>query len=153
MSRTTLFTFLALAAAACGGDSGTEPTPNANVAGDWRFSWANMSGAVSGASVTCTGVLDFTVTQTGSTFSGIQEGTGRFICVSGGQTIVDEVVGGETLINGQINGTQVSFRLGTVPGAHSGIVSGTSMSGTGAWQFDLGGTTLNLNGQWSAAKF
>jgi hypothetical protein len=99
--------------------------------------------------------MDFNLTQTGAAFSGVQTGNnGRLTCSATGQgTVVDEVLGGETIINGQLVNSQVSFRLGSVDGTNTGSISGTSMTGSASWVFALGaGESLAMTGSWSAAR-
>jgi len=143
---------IVVAAVACSGKGLIGPwTPS--IAGAWRFSYSGMSGALQGVTVTCTtGALDFTLTHSGTAFSGVQLGSSRVMCSAQGTTVVDAVLNAETIVNGTINGSSISFRLGTVPGQHTGTVSGTSMSGTARWLFTEGNTTLTLNGQFTAAK-
>lgn len=150
------FALLALTLAACGGDSGTSPTPTptANVAGTWRFSWNSLNGTFQGTFVQCSAQLNMSLTQTANTFSGTQAAPlGRLTCSAGGVQVLDEPIGGETLVNGQINGTAISFRLGTVNGPHNGTIAGTSMSGNGTWNIpQTVGGVLVLNGEWTAVK-
>ena len=134
---------------ACGDDS---TGPDENLEGTWRFSYANMTGATLGINVTCSvNTVDFTLTRSGSTFSGIQQGSGRIVCNSAGQT-TDSQVAGETIVNGQINGSTLTFRLGTIPGQHTGTMTGNSMTGTAQWIYTSGNLTVTLNGQFTAAK-
>ena len=153
--RKQLWALMALALVACGGDStGPSNTPP-NVAGAWRFTWANMDATVDGETIVCTAIMDFNLNQSGATFSGVQTQTlGNMTCtILGEGTVLDEALGGETIINGQLTGQQVSFRLGTVDGTNTGTISGTSMTGNASWVFDLGGgTSVSLTGTWSAAK-
>ncbi|MGH7468843.1 MAG: hypothetical protein ACRENP_12875 [Longimicrobiales bacterium] len=142
---------LSISLVACSSD--TSGPSNAELAGSWRFSYVNMTGGVQGAVLTCNvASLDFTITQTGTTFSGVQNGAGRMSCVSGGQTIVDQLIGGETIVGGQITGQSITFRLGTIAGPHSATVAGTSISGTAQWVFPAGTTTVTMNGQFTAAR-
>jgi hypothetical protein len=146
------FAILLAATVACGGDSPSGPdTPS--VAGTWRFSYNNMSGVVQGVSVSCNAAaLDFALSQSGTTFSGAQVGVGRLLCFAQGQTIVDELIGSETLVAGSINGPSISFRLGTIAGQHNGTVSGGSMTGTATWSLNSGSVTVTLNGQFTAVR-
>ena len=136
--------------AACGDSTGPS---NASLQGTWRFSYSNLTGAFQGATVTCGGgPFDFSITQTGSTFSGVQVSSARVTCSVQGTTVVDELIASETIVNGQISGSNVTFRLGSLAGQHSGTVTGTSMTGNAQWVFVEGNTTLTLNGNFSAAK-
>jgi hypothetical protein len=135
---------------ACGDDS-TGPEENLN--GTWRFSYSNMTGSYIGITVTCTvTAVDVTLTTSGNTFSGIQQGTGRLTCTGGGQTLADSQIAGETIVNGQINGSTVTFRLGSINGQHTGTITGTSMTGTAQWIISSGNVSVTLNGQFTAAK-
>ena len=151
MRRLTL-AFLLAAVAACGGDSSSGPdTPS--IAGTWRFSFSNMSGAFQGIPVSCNAAaLDFALSQSGTTFSGAQVGAGRLTCSAQGEIIVDDLIGLETIVGGTINGSNVSFRLGTFSSQHNGTVSGGSMSGTASWTITDGNLSLTLNGQFTAVR-
>ncbi|HET8836269.1 MAG TPA: hypothetical protein VFN08_16175 [Gemmatimonadales bacterium] len=58
------------------------------------------------------------------------------------------------IVNGTIDGNAIAFDLDTQDFHQTGSVSGSSMSGTARWTFDLGGSTgiVVLNGNWAAAK-
>lgn len=135
----------------CGGDA-TGPR-QASVSGTWRFSYNSMAGTVQGVTVTCNvSALDFNLTQSGNTFSGIQVGTGNMSCSAPGVTPFSYSVVGETIVNGQITGSSISFRLGSVTGQNTAAVAGTSMSGTAQWVIPVDNAALTLNGQFTAAK-
>jgi hypothetical protein len=143
---------LLLICVACSSDGPTGTSTSA-LNGTWRFTFTNMSGVSLGGTVTCTATLiDFRLTQSGSRFSGVQVGSGRITCSGQGDVIVDEPVDSETIVNGRINGSNVSFRLGSVPGQHTGTVSGSSIPGTATWEFTEGTETTTLNGQFTAAR-
>lgn len=153
--RRHLLALVVAGVVACGGDSTGPSDGPPNVAGTWRFSWANMDATLDGETVVCTAVMDFNLTQAGSAFSGVQTQTlGNLTCtIIGEGTILDEPIGAETIINGQLSGQQVSFRLGSVDGTNTGSVNGPSMTGNASWVFDLGGgTSVALTGSWSAAR-
>lgn len=134
---------------ACGDDS-TGPEENLN--GTWRFTYSNMTGSFIGTNVTCNvTALDATLTVTGNTFSGIQQGSGSMTCNVGGQTQVFQLTG-NTIVDGQISGSTVTFRLGSVNGQHTATLSGTSMTGTAQWVITQGNASITLNGQFAAAK-
>ncbi len=150
MNRFLLLT-ITLGVLACGGDA-TGPK-NASLAGTWRFNYTGMSATVQGATFSCTaGPLDFNITQNGSAFSGSQVGSGAISCTAPGQDPLNDVISGETIINGQVSGSGVSFRLGSIAGQHVGTVIGSSMSGTAQWIFSEGSMTLTLSGQFAATK-
>lgn len=109
-----------------------------------------MSGMLEGVQFSCTaGSMDFSITQTGGSFSGVQTGTGRLVCSTASEIVVDTFISGETIVNGQITGSSLTFRLGSIDGAHSATVSGTSMTGNAHWLFEDGPT---LSGQFTAVK-
>lgn len=150
MKRLLLIVF-GLGLSACAGDA-TGPK-DASVAGTWRFSYSNMTGALQGITVSCSGgPFDFSVTQSGSTFSGVQVGLANLVCTSQGQTLFSQSVAGETIVNGQVTGSSVTFRLGSIAGQHTATVSGTSMSGSAQWIFADASTSLILSGQFTAAR-
>lgn len=145
------FALLLAVAVACGDSSSGPDTPS--VAGTWRFSYSNMTGPFQGITVSCNATaLDFTLSQSGNTFSGAQVGAGRMTCSAQGEELIDGVIGSETIVNGTINGSNVSFRLGTFQSQHSGSISGGSMTGTATWTITDGNLTLTLNGQFTAAR-
>jgi hypothetical protein len=151
MKRFLMLALLLPLFAACGDDDSTGVQSDLN--GTWRFSINNMTGTTLGVNINCNvTAVDFTLTTTGNTFSGIQVGTGRITCTGGGQTVADQTFAGETIVSGQINGSQVTFRLGTINGQHTGTVSGTSMTGTAQWVLTSGNFSVTLNGQFTAAK-
>jgi hypothetical protein len=136
---------------ACGDDDPTGLDVDLN--GTWRFSYTNMTGTYIGVTVSCSVTqVDFTLTRTGDTFSGVQVGSGRVTCNAAGQTLVDTDVSGETIVNGQISGSQLTFRLGSIPGQNTATISGTSMTGTAQWVLTQGNASVTLNGQFTAAK-
>ena len=148
-------TALVLLGAACSsGSSSTGPAGDANIAGTWQFNWNSLQGVISGVAITCTSILNFAITQTGTTFSGVQAlPNGNLTCNGGGQPLINATIGSETIVAGQVSGNNVSFRLGSVNGNHSGTVSGTSMTGTGTRNIpQTTGGTLILTGEWNAAK-
>ena len=141
---------LTLVAAACSDSSGPG---DIEVDGTWRFSFNNLSGSLQGVTVSCDiADADFLITQSGTTFSGAQQGSARMTCVADGQRVSDGLVSGETIVDGQVAGNTVSFRLGTLPGPHDGTVTGGSMTGTCQWVIASGDPDLTLNGQFNAAR-
>ena len=147
-----LLLFVPLSLTACSDDddpSGLE----SNLNGTWRFSYNNMTGAVLGLTVACNvTAVDFNLTTSGTTFSGVQTGTGRLTCTLAGQPYVDTPFAGETIVNGQISGSQITFRLGTLTGQNTATVTGTSMTGTAQFIVTQGNQSVTLNGQFTAAK-
>ena len=90
-----------------------------------RVSWPKLPAGV--ALITCVAVAALPVSYT--TFSGVQTGSGRLTCTLAGQPYVDTPFAGETIVNGQISGSQITFRLGTLTGQNTATVTGTSMTG------------------------
>lgn len=150
MNRFLLLT-ITLGVLACGGDA-TGPQ-NASVAGTWRFNYTGMNATVQGSTMSCTaGPLDFAITQNGTAFSGTQVGSGAIACTAPGQEPLNDMISGETIVGGQVSGSAVSFRLGSIAGQHTGTVAGGSMSGTAQWIFSEGAMSLTLSGQFAATK-
>jgi len=137
----------------CGGANNNVVPPEDLVAGTWRFNYTNMSGSLGGLSVTCTPVtLDFSITQELFTFSGVQVGSGTITCSSVAGVVTNRVITEETITRGQIDGRTIVFRLGQIPGSHTAEVTRTSIIGTAQWVLTVGGGTLILTGQFSAAR-
>jgi hypothetical protein len=135
---------------ACGGDDDTGPSTPADVSGTWSASVSNMSG--SGVSCTSDGATLLTLSQTGSTFSGTYSG-GELTCSGPGGT-TSGPIGSGLVVNGEVDGNNVSFDLDTPDFHQTGNVDGTSISGNARWRFDFGPPTgvITLNGNWAAAK-
>jgi hypothetical protein len=138
--------FALLLVLGCGGDDSTGPS--ASVAGTWTASMTNMSG--SGVSCSSTSPTTLTITQSNATFSGSYSG-GELTCSGPGGT-VSEFVGSGTILNGTLNGNDVSMDLNTPDFHLDGTVSGNSMSGIARWEVDVGAQTVVLNGNWGAAR-
>lgn len=139
---------LALAMAACSGDSGGSMGPVIpQVAGTWTYSATNIAG--SGASCSVTG-LTLTVNQTAETFTGSYSG-GSMTCSGNGESATLGPFQG-TIVSGSISGNSVSFDLDTQDWRNTGTINGSSMSGTVTVRFDLGSGPITLSGNWSAAR-
>lgn len=136
---------ITLGLVACGGDS-TGPGATANVTGTWSGTVSNLSG--SGVVCQITGAT-ITLSQSGATFTGTY--TNALIsCTANGQTQSGLTAG--SIVNGKVTGTAVEFDFDT-PDAHAtGTISGNSMSGSTTFRINTGSTTVNLVGQWSAAR-
>ena len=132
----------------CGSDS-TGPG-GVNLAGTWTASLSNMSG--SGVSCSSSSPTTLTLSQQGDSFTGAYSG-GELTCNGPGGT-ASEFVGSGTILNGQLNGNNVSMDLDTPDFHLTGSVSGASMSGTARWEIDFGQPTgvVVLNGNWGAAR-
>lgn len=140
---------LVLLSVACSDSTG----PEADLSGTWRFSYTDMSGPYQGGTLRCDlDGADFIITQTGFGFFGDQIGSARLRCTTSGQTVVDELVGDETIEDGEVSGRNVTFRLGTIAGQHSGRVSGSSISGTARWVLTSGSLSFTLNGEFDAER-
>jgi hypothetical protein len=136
----------------CGGANNNVVPPEDLVAGTWRFNY-NLGGSLGGVSVTCTPVtLDFSITQELFTFSGVQVGSGTITCSTVAGIVTNRVITEETITRGQIDGRTIVFRLGQIPGSHTAQVDRTSIIGTAQWVLTVGGGTLILTGQFSAAR-
>ena len=142
---------LIAATLSCGGDSNGPKTPS--LTGTWRFSYSSMTGTFDGVTVECAATaLDFTLSQSGNSFSGVQANLARIFCLRQGTAIVDTNLDQETLVNGSISGSTVSFQLGILGGPNAGTVTGSSMSGTAQWNFLSGNVPVTLTGPFTAAK-
>lgn len=148
MRKMFLGAAVGLALAACGGDS-TGPSTT-SVAGSWVVSLTNFSG--SGVTCNATGI-SVQLSQTGTTLTGTYSG-GTYSCTGpGGSTT--QAGGTGIIINGVVNGNNVSFDVDTQDSHFTGNVAagGASMSGSGSEKIDIGGgQTVTLSGAWGAAK-
>jgi hypothetical protein len=137
----------------CGGDNNSVAPPETLVAGTWRFTYTNLTGSVQGIGVSCAPVeLDFSITQGLFTFSGVQVGTGTVTCSTNAAVLVSQVITGETIVQGQIQGSSIAFGFGTMSGVQTGIVGRTSINGTSQWLLQGNGVTLLLTGQFTAVR-
>jgi len=143
----------ALVLTGCGGDSSNGPTgpQDANVGGTWTYNATNLSGTVSGISISCNiEGMTMSLTQTGATFSG-SFGPSSLSCFAQGVAI-DETLPGSVIVNGSVNGSNVQFDFETSDWRNTGTASGSSMSGTVLVRLDLGTEVVTLNGNWAAAR-
>lgn len=132
---------------ACGGDA-TGPQL-ADVTGTWALTLSNLSG--SGVACSATGVTA-NLTQSGSTFTGSYSG-GTITCMAAGQTASQPMATGD-IINGKVDGNQVTFDVDTTDAPFTGTVDGNAMTGTGTVTYDAGAPlgVIVLTGNWEAAK-
>jgi hypothetical protein len=138
---------LLLALAACGGDSPSEPS-DADIDGPWRISYSNLSG--SGLTCGTPVAANLDLNQNGGAFTG-SYGPLTLRCTDGNTSAEASFEG--VVANGTVDVNAVSFDLDTQDFHQTGTVSGTSMSGTARWVVDIGGgTTVTLNGNWSAVR-
>ena len=137
----------------CGGENNNVVPPATLVSGTWRFTYSNLTGSIQGVGVSCGPVsLDFSITQGLFDFSGVQVGTGTVTCGTNAAVLAQQVITGETIIQGRIDGRSIVFRFGTIPGLQTGIVGQTSINGTAQWVLQANSATLILNGQFTAVR-
>jgi hypothetical protein len=150
MTKRLAYLVLVLSSAACSDSTGPDTVA---LDGTWRFNYDDMTGSFQGTTFRCgLDTADFVITQSGDTFFGDQIGSARMTCTADGRSIVDELVGDETIENGQVSGRDVTFRLGSISGQHSGRVSGSSISGTARWVMSSGSASVTLNGRFDAER-
>ncbi len=146
---TAVIALLALIAAGC--QSCMTGPAEANIHGLWSFSWNNLTGSLQGVQVTCRAEVLFEMTEAGHTFSGTQGFPTTMTCYGLGSMVLEQPIRGEKIVNGQVSGNAVTFRLRSANGPHTGTVSPLSMTGSGTWNVpQTGGDTLVLNGEWTA---
>ena len=135
---------------ACGDDNGTGPT-FANVNGSWSLSITNMTGG--GGQCSTSSPIQLTLQQSTTTFTGTYGGGGVLTCTAPFGSF-SAATGSGSVLNGEINGNQVDFDIGSANFHHTGTVAGSSMSGTATWTFQEGSaSTLGaLTGSWTATK-
>lgn len=159
VTRRFLIFALALSLVACGSDY-TGPSDVA-IEGSWRFTFSDMTGeSLLGEVVSCDAEsIEFAMTQTGATFSGVQVGNIILTCTSEGALLVEGLVAGLTIVNGQVSGSAVTFGFATVTfgvgllsGQHIATVSGSSMGGTAQWIVTAENLTLLLTGELTAVR-
>lgn len=134
-----------LAAAACGRDS---TAPKIDVTGTWAYSATNLT--VSGVTCSISGV-SMTFAQTGNTFSGTVASGGLLSC-TGPAGVDNEVLGGDVIANGVVNGNAIQFDIGTSDFHNIGTLSGASISGTTTVNADENGVSVVLVGNFSAVR-
>jgi len=126
---------------ACGGGDSQGPKL-ADVAGAWRATWTNMSGGGHSCGLT----LAMTLTHQGTAFTGSYSNA---IVACDGQSSAPFT---GTVVNGAVNGDQVSFDLDTTALHQTGSLSGASMSGPATWTLSSGTSTIVLTGSWAATR-
>jgi hypothetical protein len=139
---------LLLGVLACGGDDGTGPA-DANVSGTWN-TVSDLTGG--GSSCSSTVPTTLSLTQSGGGFAGLFSG-GEVAC-TGPNGAFSFAVGSGDIINGELDGSSISFDLDSPDFHHRGTVSGSSMSGTATWNFFFGPETdpVVLTGTWEAVR-
>ena len=140
--------FLAVTIAGCGGGDSTGPSIT-NISGTYLLNHSNLSGGGISCSSFGTSV---SIAQTGSTFTGTYAG-GTLSCTGPGGN-QSGAIGNGTVVNGHLNGSNVSFDLDTSDWHLQGTLSGASMTGTATVRIDLGAPTgvIVLSGNWAASK-
>jgi hypothetical protein len=151
MHRPSVLGVLISLLACSGEDGGTDPGSFANVNGSWSLSITNMTGG--GGSCSTSSPIQLTLNQSTTTFTGTYGGGGVLSCTAPFGSF-SAATGSGSVVNGQVDGSEVSFDLGTANFHHSGTASGSSMSGTATWTFESGGagTLGELSGSWTATK-
>ncbi|HWA16430.1 MAG TPA: hypothetical protein VG817_08350 [Gemmatimonadales bacterium] len=143
---TSLFVNLLIA---CGGsDDSNGPSP-ADLEGRWRITYSN----VSGDGITCaTSAIDYTISQSGRTFTGTSNSVYILQCTDGVSLASDTLVGA-IITNGHIDGRSVEFDLATSTFHQAGTISGNSISGSATWMVDLGSSgTVVMRGRFGGAR-
>lgn len=144
------------ALAAVGAISGCAAStgPKVNVGGTWKYEAQNLT---EGGTVTCT-VTDMTLslTQTSSTFAGTYSGANAD-CTFTSTHLAFPLSSSGTIVDGRINGDQVSFDMGDHLWSQTGSISGNSMSGNATITINsgidtLGSSVITVRGQWAAVK-
>jgi hypothetical protein len=135
---------------ACGGDDGTGPGFE-NVTGSWNLSITNMTGG--GATCSTSSPVQISFQQNTTTLSGSFSGGGLLNCTAPFGSFSAPISSG-SVVNGQINGNQVSFDLGSAAFHQEGTVTGSSMGGTATWGFQSGSASTlgTLTGSWTATR-
>ncbi len=135
---------LVLAFAGCVSD-GTSPS-DVSIDGHWRFEF-NMFGADQGPASSCRVTMDFSITQTGNSFSGVQLGDASAPCSFNG-VISTVAFSNGTIVDGHVSGRTITFDMGGYGVQHSGTVAGPSITGTAQWAF-----VGSMNGSFNAVRF
>jgi len=138
---------LALAAAACGGDSSGPSDSTPSLAGAWSLE-ADVSNSSLQVSCVLTGTV--TLTQSGSQFSGQASNTSG-LCTAPGQS--EPFTGDGPLTGGTISGSQVSYTDGIC--TYTGTMSGDPINriqGNVSCDFPIQGTDVPMNGTWQLSR-
>jgi hypothetical protein len=109
-----------------------------DVSGQWRYNAPNVAGG--GLSCSISGVT-INLTQTQSTFSGTVIG-GHLRCLDGSQAVIDNPLADDVIANGRINGSSISFDIGSPDVHHAGTVAGNSITGQLTIRADSGAVPL-----------
>src|SRR5262245_39749722 len=150
MKRALFAAMVVVSVAACG-DSDPSGPQNANVGGAWTYNATNLAGSVSGVTFACnvTGST-ISLTQSGTTFSGTITG-GTLSCSAPGFSTSNNLSTG-AVANGTVNGNAIAFDIDSPDWHHTGTLSGASISGQVLIRLIVSGTTVVLNGNFTAVK-
>lgn len=147
VSRLLFASFFVLLTACSGGESSTQPSGPANIAGTWNFSESKTD---TEHSISCNNSGTMTINQSGSTFSGTYSTTGS--CTGPGGSIDNSGTG--SISGGQINGSSISFQIDfcEYSGTMSSSDSPNTMEGNGSCSFQEAGETFNFDATWQAGR-
>ena len=141
-----LITFAALV-------SCSHATAPVDFSGTWRMNFLDMT---MGSLVCDVEAMDVVITRSGDAFTGTQTGITVRRCTHNNSTITSDVTG-VTVVEGQIDGSHITFSLGSIPGSAvvapnsvDATLSGSTISGTAIWPDNTGGMTVS--GTFSATK-
>ena len=145
--RLILVVFAAVTLAACSDASGPDV---AQIAGSYSYTFGVSS---SSAGLSCQGVGDIALQQTGAQFSGVTNGA--VLCTGPAGQLTDQ--GSSPITGGQINGSQVSFEFALFEAGcdASGTASGSPvnrLSGSASCALVVSGQTVLLSGTWQASR-
>jgi hypothetical protein len=144
------------ALAAVGAISGCAAStgPKVSVGGTWKYEAQNLA---EGGTVTCAVTnMTLTLTQTGSTFAGTYSGANAD-CMFASTHLAFALSSSGTIVDGRIDGDQVSFDMGDHLWSQTGAISGNSMNGNATITLNsgidtLGSSVITVSGQWAAVK-
>jgi hypothetical protein len=136
---------------ACGDDDNGTGPGSGNVTGTWTFSITSMTAG--DATCSTSSPLQITLQQNTTTLSGSFNGAGVLTCTASFGSFSAPISAG-SVANGQIEGNQISFDLGSAAFHQEGTVTGSFMSGSATWTFPSGSASTlgTLTGSWSATK-
>jgi hypothetical protein len=134
-----LLPILLLSLFAC--DPHVDP-PASLLSGDW-----SLSLSVTGPGGTCSfTAAPVSLNESGGSFSGTY-GPTEFFCNGASQGQV-----GGKILNGVLSGSSVAWDLDEAADHQTGVLNGPAMSGSSVWSVTSNGTTVILNGTWSATR-
>jgi len=139
-----------LMSSACGGDGGTDPTTNHQVAGGWSYKTTQLA---DGHATTCNALSGsaMTVTQQGVRFDGTITG-GTISCLTGSVSWTGGFGSGQ-VTNGRIIGDSVTFDIDDGKWRSWGrFVTADSMAGLLNAIYPGPNGTLIMTGFWNATR-